>query len=126
MQTDFEFGGMIRLDGYTLSKHATTIDLDLQWSVLAQPPIDYTVFVHMLDDAGNLLQPWDAPPLQGEYPTSYWQTGEVILDRRTLELPHGAARLVLGWYQPPAGPRLSVIDSNGASLPDDRIIITLD
>jgi hypothetical protein len=126
IQTHFEFGGMIRLLGYTLTEHDGAIDLDLQWLALTQPPLDYTLFVHVLDDAGAQIEAHDAPPLAGDYPTSYWQLGEVVLDQRTLMLPQGEIRLAIGWYRPPDGPRLSVIDSRGVRLPDDRIVISLD
>jgi hypothetical protein len=74
---------------------------------------DYKVFVHLLDADGQIVQQWDAPPVGGWYPTSYWDPSEVVLDEHTLaispDLPPGSYRLIMGLYRPD-GARLSLDD----------------
>ncbi len=101
------FGGLIALHGYTLTPGATTT-LALAWQALA--PIDrpYTVFIHVLDAAGQLVTQIDSEPQQGRYATPLWQPGEFILDNYTLSLAPGTYTLRLGLYVPETGQRLEV------------------
>lgn len=77
---------------------------------------DYTVFVHLLDADGQIVQQWDAPPVDGWYPTSYWRPGEVVLDEHDLvlspDLVPDSYRLIMGLYRAD-GTRLSL--ENGAT-----------
>lgn len=64
---------------------------------------NYTVFLHLLDGEGHIAQQWDAPPTGGWYATSYWRSGEVVLDEHKLDfspmLPPGRYQLVAGLYR---------------------------
>lgn len=131
MHAEIDFGGVIRLLGYTLSRDGALpgfITLDLHWLARQKPPDDYTVSLHLLDSRDAIAAQWDAQPLNGDYPTSWWQAGEQVLDSRTLplppDLPPGAYRLALGLYRAPDGPRLPVVDA-GVRLPYDRIVLDL-
>jgi hypothetical protein len=60
------------------------------------------------------------------YPTSQWIGGEVITEIITLDLrnvPSGAYRIAIGWYDPTTVIRLPAIDAAGATLPDGRVIL---
>ena len=105
------FGNQIRLLGYTLlpaGERAWT--LTLAWTAEGPVDGDYTVFVHLVDDSGEICNQHDAPPGGGFYPTSFWTPGETVLDRHDLTLPPGAPagpyRLRVGLYQPETGQRL--------------------
>ena len=80
-----------------------TLDVTLFWRARRDLDADYTVFLQLLDSAGKLWAAEDATPLQGRYPTSRWQAGEVVRDPHTLTLaadaPDGAYRLVAGLYR---------------------------
>ena len=82
----------------------------LRWYAAATVPTDYTVFLHLRDDAGQLIGQADGPPLGGWYPTSWWGAGEWVTDEHTFPLPAGAPpgnfRLVAGLYDPATGARL--------------------
>ncbi len=59
---------------------------------------DYTVFVHLLDAAGNVLAQVDRPPA---FPTSTWRAGDRVLESYTLVPADPAApwqRVVVGLY----------------------------
>ena len=73
--------------------------------------MDYTVFVHVRDEAGATVSQGDGPPAQGLYPTSLWQPGEIIRDERRVlldSLPPGRYDLVVGLYDLNSGVRLPV------------------
>jgi hypothetical protein len=124
------FGDVIQLDGYELDAAASAskqVALDLHWSALQRPSEDYTVFVHLLDSQGRMITQWDSQPLNGDYPTSWWQPGETVLDTRILplpdDLPAGTYRLALGLYRSVDGARLPVRDAGQNPMPDDRVLI---
>lgn len=86
--------------------HVVTLD----WYASDTVPVDYTVFLHLRDDSGNLIAQADGPPLDGWYPTSWWTAGEWVSDAHPFalqaETPPGLYRLVAGLYNPATGERL--------------------
>ena len=84
----------------------------MYWLADIPPTADYTVFVHLLDPAGNLVTQFDSPPAAGAYPTSLWDPGEIVADERTLkDLAPGRYILQIGLYRPDTGERLAVAGS---------------
>lgn len=120
-------GDRIRLAGYDVATHATSLDLTLWWVAQRQPRVDYTVFVHLFDPQTEVIPvQHDAMPRQGSYPTSGWLAGEVVSETIRLSLdgaPPGAYRLAVGFYQVATRDRLSAVAADGASLPDGRLIL---
>ncbi|MBK6712614.1 MAG: glycosyltransferase family 39 protein [Chloroflexi bacterium] len=109
------FGGEIRLLGYDLAagEAAGTFDLRLVWQAITPPTADYTVFVHVLNQDGTCcLWQQDALPQQGQYPTSRWLAGEVVVDEYQIALPEGTMPgyypLEIGLYVAENGRRLQV------------------
>jgi hypothetical protein len=82
----------------------------LYWQAVAPVKEDFTVFVHLLNNEGQVVAQGDAPPLAGQYPTSVWQPGELLADERQLAIPAdlkaGQYRLMAGLYRPADGTRL--------------------
>ncbi len=112
------FGEGLLLQGHTLRGEVVpgaTLNLQLWWRVQMPTGRDYTVFVHLLDDAGKIVAQADGVPVDGRYPTSAWELGESIIDSRQLTLPAGVAggayRLIVGLYNPVDGNRLPLADS---------------
>jgi hypothetical protein len=73
----------------------------LRWRALQQPPADYQVFVHLLDDTGQLIAQHDSPPRLGLYPTSAWAVGEDVVDVHPIQLPdtyQGIVQPCVGLY----------------------------
>jgi hypothetical protein len=97
------------------------------WQALSTPADDYTVFVHLLDENGNLVATHDAQPLNGIYPTSIWTPGELVLDSHQLPIPNsltaGQYRLAVGLYHQPTGQRVPVISSNSSTNSENQIIL---
>ena len=72
-----EFGGLIALRGYQLDGEA----LRLAWEALAVPTEDYTVFVQVVSDSGEIVGQGDAPP---EMPTHYWRKGDQFITEHAI------------------------------------------
>ena len=105
------FADQIDLLGYSLNDRSLSpgdsLELDLIWSPRGRPVGDYTVFVHFLDSEGRIQAQADSPPRGGEYPTSVWDAGELISDRRNIslgpDLPPGEYSLAIGLYDSATG-----------------------
>ena len=114
---DALFGDGLALHGYTLAPGSTTT-LTLAWHSLALTDRRYTVFVHILDAAGQLIAQADSEPQSGRYATSLWQTGEYILDDYAFTLAPGTYAIRLGLYLPETGQRLPVAGGDYFELPE--------
>lgn len=83
--------------------------LALYWRADRVPTRDWTVFVHLVDDRGEVWGQLDAPPHCGDAPTSGWQRGRLLRDDAWLiprrGIPPGAYRVVVGLYDPATGDR---------------------
>lgn len=84
---DVAWAREIELVGYRVIVENNQLHVTLAWRPLAEMPLDYTAFVHLLDADGNLVAQRDRPP--DGYPTSVWQPGEIIVDSYTVDLPAG-------------------------------------
>jgi 4-amino-4-deoxy-L-arabinose transferase-like glycosyltransferase len=116
------FGEAIALTGYTLSPTPTGLDLALFWEARASPQTDYTVFVHLVDAAGQIAAQADGQPRGGAYPTSIWNAGETVLDQRSVAAPPGEYQVYVGLYQWQTLVRLPVA-LEGAAPADDRLLL---
>jgi len=104
------YGESLVLYGYTLEMQ-NGIQLDLVWQAANSVEADYTVFVHVVDEAGTTVVQHDAMPRSSTYPTSLWQAGEYVQERITFQdLPEGTYTLRVGLYIQADGTRLPVID----------------
>jgi hypothetical protein len=129
---DVTFGRAARLLGYSLDRDTVRpgglVNLTLYWQALAPLPEDYTVFTHLLGTTNpNTGSPvWaghDGQPDGGNYPTTDWQPGQVILDVHPLAIsadaPPGEVQLEAGLYLLSTLTRLPAIDGVGQRLPAD-------
>lgn len=111
------FGEIIALVAVEQQEEA----LVLWWQSLAATPHHYTVFVHLLDDAGNLVAQADGVPNKGLSPTAVWLPGELIRDVRPIS-PEG--RVAIGLYDGATGVRLTAVDTaTGEHLLNDAVQI---
>jgi hypothetical protein len=107
------------------------VPLSLFWQALAPVAQDWNVFVHLLDESGQLVAQTDTAPVAGSRQTSTWPPGEMILDRHGLllpdSLPAGEYQLQVGMYLPATGERLEANDAAGMrlgdSIPLDRVVV---
>jgi mannosyltransferase len=120
------------LDGETITMHefavwpreaqpGDVIQARLLWSADATPLRPYKVFLHLLDEAGNVVAQRDGEPGGGSRPTTGWAAGEQVIDNHGLllppTLPPGRYSLRLGLYDAfdPAT-RLAVGGGDGLAL----------
>lgn len=120
----YTLGDAIALCGYDVHLDET-LTVTLTWAAKATPSQDYNVFVHALDETGNIIAQHDGPPVEGRCPTMWWLPGESVRDPHILPLPANATHLRVGMYDPRTLTRLPAYDDNGARLPDDAILLPL-
>jgi hypothetical protein len=103
-----------------------SLTITLFWQANGRPSLDYTVFVHLLDRAGNQAAGADDPPQNGDFPTRWWRSGDQIKDDHLMlipaDLPAGEYTLSLGFYDPQTGQRLSRQDGQGDTI---RLPVTI-
>ncbi len=109
------FGDQITLLGYDLidedGQPNQNLKLTLYWQAETIPTADYTTFVHLRDEAGENITQKDQPPAQGQYPSSLWDSGDIIVDEIILPLenvPPGHYTPVIGLYDFATGMRLTL------------------
>jgi len=104
-----------------------TLHLTLYWRALAEMETGYTVFTHLLDGANQIQGQQDNPPMSGNYPTTMWLPGEVVIDEYTLvvdtDAPPGEHIIEIGLYVAETGQRLPVLDGMGQII-GDRILLS--
>lgn len=121
------FGQQIQLFGYDIPSQVTggQFEVSLYWQAVAPDGQDYTIFMHLVDDQGNLMAQADGPPQNGRYPTSILETSEQILDTHLFDLPDdlqsGSYQILMGVYHPETGVRLPAVNRNNERLTDDTV-----
>jgi hypothetical protein len=127
--TNAQFDNFVILRGYELDD--TTLQpggyltLDLYWEVLNQPPGNFLLFVHLMDEAtGTLIAQRDTHPGLGNFPSSQWQPGDRFVESirlhasETMVAPT-TAELSIGLYAPGENSyRLGIADAAGSFLGD--------
>ena len=108
-------GGRVRLLGYNIEsgfRPGDNIHLTLFWQCLAEMEQSYTVFTHLVDAGGHIVAQKDNPPVDGLYPTTEWQAGEIVRDQYDIlispETPPGEYQVEVGMYLAETGERLTV------------------
>ncbi len=103
------------------------IHITLYWESLNPTAADYTVFIHLLDEEGQLQGQKDSQPLGGKYPTYLWDRGERIRDDYELtidpEAPPGSYDLAIGMYELQNLQRLPILTDSGGPQPDNRLLL---
>ncbi|MBN1640545.1 MAG: glycosyltransferase family 39 protein [Anaerolineae bacterium] len=123
-----ELGGVVRLLGYewlSPSRAGQIAQLVTYWLALDSGPSALVygepalrTFLHLLDGAGGVAAGVD---VLGAAPDT-WRPGDVIVQLHAFDAPAtpGAYAVELGWYVPPAGPRLAV---GPIDAPGERILL---
>jgi hypothetical protein len=119
-----EFADLATLLGLTLSPAPPPpgpLSLRLVWRAERETSTSYRVFVHLVNQAGEIVAQSDGEPAGWSRPTTGWLPGEIILDEHTLDLaaaPAGTYELRIGLYNPSGGGRVPLADGETAvSLP---------
>jgi hypothetical protein len=108
--TDLALNDSLSLIGYDQEPISPSpgdeLGVCLHWQVQKKFSEDYHSYVHLVDEAGNVIAQSDHQPGGDYYPTSLWQPSEVLLDEHTLavrqDTPLVAYHLVAGMYLYPS------------------------
>jgi hypothetical protein len=122
----FALGEEVALWGYDLdvggARPGSKVRVVLYWRVEREMDKDYTVFVHLVDDEGEIWGQQDNQPERGFYPTSFWGPGEVVRDQYEFVVdtnaPPGEYRVEVGMYLLHTGERLPVSSEGGQPVGD--------
>ncbi len=114
-----DFADNISLAGYNW-ECASTCQLTLYWVPTGKPNFPYTIFIQYWKN-GEQQSGFDAPPRGGQYPTNWWDDGELIVDAHELpQLMDGELRI--GLYRLDTGERLPILE-NGTHIENHALII---
>lgn len=131
-RVEAQVGSDVRLLGYEMAQEpplaGETWSVTLYWQALRAPQGNAKVFVHLVDEAGQIRAQDDCAPAGWARPTSGWAAGEVVADTHTLALPQdlapGQYRLYAGMYDEETWERWPAVDRAGRPLPDGRVPLT--
>ena len=114
-----DFGGFFDLVGLSNEDLEGRMEVTLWWKAKDIVDEDYTVFIHILNDQGELLAQSDSKPDQGRSPTYIWNFGDVIRDKHHLSVERGSGtHLLVGAYDSNTGIRLQASQA-GKTLQDN-------
>ncbi|MCL4267073.1 MAG: glycosyltransferase family 39 protein [Anaerolineae bacterium] len=95
--------------------------ISLVWRADAIFPASYRVFVHLVDETGQIIAQADGEPANWTRPTTGWLPGEYISDTHILTLPAalppGPLTLQVGLYDPQTGYRLQTGTADYVAIP---------
>lgn len=128
------FDDQAQLIGYHLDdlRPGGASAVTLTWLALQRPRADYKVFLHLVDQDGQLWAQHDGEPGYYFSPTTRWQRGEILDDRHELAWradaapPPGRYLLLAGLYDPATGQRLPVLDAAGNPTGDQTLLAEVD
>jgi hypothetical protein len=116
----------------SVSRPATTtldsrdVGVFLRWRADRPVPASYKVFVHIIDDQGQIIGQDDGIPAGWTYPTNEWPADQSISDFHWIQVPHvDRARsytVMAGLYDENSGVRLNRIHDAGKVI-DDKIVL---
>ena len=130
-RVDYRFGDLGKLVGYcftALPESGEPLAVRLVWEAIGSAEIDYTVFVHLLDESGQrLLGQGDSPPVNNSYPTSIWEAGETIIDFHQISwIANGKPlRFMLGLYDPVTGQRVPIEGADNQAIEGNALELGL-
>ena len=107
------------------------LPIDLLWQAAPDfVPEPLVIVAQLLDEAGQVAASLEVEPLDGRYPTTQWQPGELVRDRHTLATPAsikpGVYQLVVGLYRAADGQRLATRDGPmGLARSDVAVVRTI-
>jgi hypothetical protein len=126
--------GVIALTGAVVRPQPAPTDPGLQvslcWESLAPAPVDYTVFVHLYDERGELLATGDGPPVNGAFPTRLWQPGDRVVDLHFIPMTDNSLSAIgnyqvgVGLYDLNSGERLPAWQAS-QPLPNATVLLEM-
>jgi len=110
VETAVQLGELATLLGVNLTVEPDRLQTTLVWQADAETAVSYHVFVHLIDENGQIVAQSDGEPAAWTRPTTGWLPNEIILDTHNLSLenvPTGSYQLNIGLYNPETGVRVA-------------------
>ncbi len=131
-EVSYRFGDAVELIGYERLpaelRRGESALIRLYWRPLHESSAYAKVFVHIIDEQGQLVAQHDAQPVNDTYPIPIWQPGTIVLDEHTLQipadLPAGAYTVAVGMYDPDSLERWPVAGPDGQLIPERRVVLS--
>lgn len=120
-----QFSGQLALVGYRVRPAHDDVEVALRWQAISRPELDYTIFLHLENSAGEIVAQVDTQPLENTYPTTIWDPGETVLTCLRIALPpslEGTYKLWGGWYYWQTGTRLTIV-APGREVVENRLLL---
>ena len=115
LMSNINVGDILNLHCIGLETIESHFLLDMRWQVNQSPTIDYKIFVHGLNEHGQIIHQADKFPLDGLYPSSYWQESQTLNDQIMLDFDDLITLISIGFYNPADETRLPVTSPNEQS-----------
>ena len=81
---------LIDIDMPTPATPGRPLTLNAHWQATHPIDFDYNIFIHVTDDAGDLIAQFDGQPQHGDRPMTTWLVGEVLPDSYQIDIPADA------------------------------------
>jgi hypothetical protein len=126
------FSPTITLVGFSLDQMEYSpgdiVNMQLIWEKVAANDLDAKVFVHLYNEAGEIVAQHDGYPANGTRPPYNWHIGEQIADPHPIQLPPdltpGEYQLAIGMYDPTTNDRMSIENAAPFTQSENRLQIT--
>ncbi len=99
----------------------------LYWQARQKIEQNYTVFAHLTNTRGEIIEGRDGEPQGGRFPTSAWKPGATVVSSVVIPIPPDAPVgegywLEVGLYFAPTFQRFMIVNENGETLADKVIV----
>ncbi len=129
--TNITFGESIQLAAAKLptatARPNEQLPFTLYWQTIQQPQANYTIFLQLLNEHGELVASGDSLPMGGQYATRAWLPDHTIPDTHFLTIPEGipsgSYTVKTGLYLAETGERLPAFAATGQQLIDNAYTI---
>lgn len=127
------FAEQIELVGWQWSpptQGQESLQVTLAWRALDRMTTDYTAFIHLLNDAQEILSQGDQPPGGNENPTTQWAPDEINITHAELPIVTNTdlstTLLRVGFYEPVSGLQLPITRiADGDIAPENTTYLLL-
>ncbi len=125
-----DFASELKLEGYELAndtvRRGDAVVLLLYWQATRRLDKNYTMFAHLIDAEGRMIEGYDSEPQAGRVPTSSWTPNRLVVTSAVIPIPPDTPvgdsyQLEVGVYAAPTMQRLGVV--NGSADAPDTVIL---
>ena len=110
----------------TVSVQPEAVTISLTWQARAPAKPTDTIFVHLVGPDGQVLAQADGDSLDGLIRPSAWQSGQIILDQRTISISETLPthfQVRVGMYSRESGQRYPATLGTGQLAPGEALVI---